>query len=235
LSKQSSCRDPFKRFVVGPREKRKEPEMRALILVDLQNDFCPGGALPVREGDQVIPVANGLQRKFDLVVATQDWHPPDHSSFAVNHGRAPGEVIELHGSPQVLWPVHCVRNSTGADFVARLDIGRIQKVFQKGTDREIDSYSGFFDNGHRRATGLDEYLRQEGVHEVYIAGLATDYCVKYTALDARRLGLRTFLVADGCRGVELQAGDVRNALEEMEAAGVIILQSADVQPESQGG
>jgi nicotinamidase/pyrazinamidase len=205
--------------------------MRALVLVDLQNDFCPGGALPVREGNLVIPVANQLQQRFDLVVATQDWHPPDHSSFAVNHDRSPGEVIDLNGSPQVLWPVHCVQNSAGADFVAQLETGHIEKVFQKGTDREIDSYSGFFDNGHQRATGLGDYLQEQDVDEVYIAGLATDYCVKFTALDARRLGLRTFVIEDACRGVELQPGDVQKALEEMEAAGVTTIQSVDVKSE----
>ena len=205
--------------------------MRALVIVDVQNDFCPGGALPVREGDEVVPIINDLQRHFELVVATQDWHPPDHLSFAVNHGKSPGEIIDLNGSPQILWPVHCVQSTPGAEFVANLDTNRIKKVFQKGTDRAVDSYSGFFDNDHKRATGLGDYLQQEGVDEVYVAGLATDYCVKYTALDARRLGLRTFVVEDACRGVELQPGDVQRALEEIQAAGATIIQSSDVQPE----
>ncbi len=202
--------------------------MNALILVDLQNDFVPGGALPVPEGDAVVPVANGLAREgnFDLVVATQDWHPPDHGSFAANHtGRKPGEVIDLHGLPQILWPVHCVQNSAGAAFLPGLDVGRVEKVFRKGTDPKIDSYSGFFDNGHRKATGLGEYLKSRGVTNVYVLGLATDYCVKFTALDARQLGFRTHLVEDASRGVNLKPGDVRRAVEEMRAAGVEIVRS----------
>lgn len=203
--------------------------MRALVLVDVQNDFCPGGALPVSEGDRVVPLANGLQSCFDLVVATQDWHPATHESFAANHeGKNPGEVIDLHGLSQVLWPVHCVQNSPGAEFVAALDTSSVARVFQKGTDSEIDSYSGFYDNGHRKATGLGDYLKEQGVDEVYVCGLATDYCVKFTALDARQLGFETFLIEDASRGVNLQPGDVRRAVEEMKAAGVHIVQSRDI-------
>ena len=201
----------------------------ALILVDLQNDFVPGGALAVREGDEVIPIANQLAKRFDLVVATQDWHPADHGSFAANYpGRKPGEVIELNGLPQVLWPVHCVQNTPGAAFVPGLERGRINRVFQKGTDPAIDSYSGLFDNGHRRATDLGEWLSDQGVRDVYVMGLATDYCVKFTALDARGLGFKVFLVEDGCRGVELRSGDVARAVEEMKAAGVLVVKSAGV-------
>jgi nicotinamidase/pyrazinamidase len=203
--------------------------MRALILVDIQNDFVPGGALAVREGDQVVPIANRLVPRFDLVVATQDWHPADHGSFAANHpGRRVGEVIDLNGLPQVLWPVHCVQGTPGAEFVAGLDVSKVAKVFRKGTDREIDSYSGFYDNGHRRSTGLGEWLSERGVRDVYVMGLATDYCVKFTALDARRLGLDVTLVEDGCRGVELKPGDVGRAVEEMRAAGVKVVRSVDV-------
>ena len=200
--------------------------MKALILVDLQNDFCPGGALAVPEGDVVIPLANALQKHFDLVVATQDWHPRDHASFASNHpGKEIGEVIELGGLPQVLWPDHCVQNTPGAELVSRLDPGAlgIDRVFQKGTDRNIDSYSGFFDNGHRKATGLGDYLKSKGVTHVYTCGLATDYCVKFTALDAVQLGFRTHLFASASRGVNLKPGDVDRAIEEMKRAGVEIL------------
>jgi nicotinamidase/pyrazinamidase len=201
----------------------------ALILVDIQNDFLPGGALAVPEGDVVIPVANRLQPHFDLVVATQDWHPPDHASFAENHpGRSVGEVIELEGLEQHLWPVHCVQESPGAELAAGLDRGRIAHVFRKGEDPRIDSYSGFFDNGHRRATGLGDYLREQGVERVHLAGLATDYCVKFTALDARRLGFETFVIEDACRGVNVQPGDVSKALDEMQAAGVHVIRSEDV-------
>jgi nicotinamidase/pyrazinamidase len=203
--------------------------MTALILVDLQHDFMPGGALGVPDGNQVVPVANRVQPLFGLVVATQDWHPPDHGSFAAQHpGRKPGDVIELGGQPQILWPVHCVQNTPGAALVAELDTRRIDRVFYKGTDPTIDSYSAFFDNGHRRSTGLGEYLQQQGVTDVYLAGLATDYCVKYSALDARRLGFRTFVILDGCRGVNLRANDSAAALEEMKSAGVEITPSADL-------
>ena len=203
--------------------------MKALLLVDIQNDFTPGGALPVPEGDAVVPLANALQAHFDLVVATQDWHPRGHGSFAANHaGKKPGEVIDLNGLPQILWPVHCVENTPGAEFVRGLDLSRVARVFQKGTDPGIDSYSGFFDNGHRKATGLGDYLKHQGVAEVYIAGLATDYCVKFSALDARQAGFRTFLIEDACRGVNLRPGDVAQAVEEMRRAGVEVVASREV-------
>lgn len=202
--------------------------MKALLLVDIQNDFLPTGALPVRDGDAVIAVANRLAQSgaFDLVVATQDWHPPGHLSFAANHpGRAPGEVIDLDGLPQVLWPVHCVAETSGAAFAPGLDTSRLTRVFQKGTDPRIDSYSGFFDNGHRKATGLGGFLRERGVGEVVLLGLATDYCVKFTALDALQLGFATTVVADGCRGVDLQPGDSERALADLRAAGARITPS----------
>ena len=200
--------------------------MKALILVDIQNDFLPGGALAVPHGDEVIPVANRAQRAFALVVATQDWHPADHGSFAATHpGRNVGELAALGGLPQVLWPVHCVQHTRGAELPAELDTTRLARVFAKGTEPDIDSYSGFFDNGHRKATGLGDYLRARGVTEVFVLGLATDYCVKATALDARQLGFATRLVVDGCRGVELNAGDIERALAELRAAGVEIVTS----------
>jgi nicotinamidase/pyrazinamidase len=205
--------------------------MKALILVDIQNDFVPGGALPVKEGDQVVPVANRLADSgaFDFVVATQDWHPRDHGSFAANHpGKEAGQVIELNGLKQVLWPVHCVQNTPGAAFVSGLSMANVLRVFQKGTDPGIDSYSGFFDNGHRRSTGLDRWLKDRGARDLNIMGLATDYCVKFTALDARKLGFNVYLIEDGCRGVELRPGDVKSAVEEMKQFGVRILRSTDV-------
>jgi nicotinamidase/pyrazinamidase len=203
--------------------------MKALILVDLQNDFCAGGALEVSEGNQVIPIANSLLDKFDLVIATQDWHPADHGSFAAMHPwRKPGAVIELNGLPQVLWPIHCVQESFGAEFVKELDTTKITKVFVKGTDQGIDSYSGFFDNGHRKSTGLGEYLKEQGVTELYVLGLATDYCVKFTVLDALELGFKVNLIEDACRGVNLQSGDVAAAIVEMAEKGATILQSTEV-------
>ncbi len=205
--------------------------MNALVLVDLQNDFVPGGALPVPDGDAVVPVANRVQPHFDLVVATQDWHPPDHGSFAANHpGKKPGDVIELDGLRQILWPIHCVQNTTGAELLADLNKSRIVKVFQKGAGANIDSYSGFFDNGRRKATGLGGYFNQRGVTRVYVLGLATDYCVKFTALDARKLGFEAYLIEDGCRGVNLKPGDAEAAKLEMHAAGVRMVQSLQMAP-----
>lgn len=203
--------------------------MRALILVDLQNDFVEGGALAVAGGRELVGPANRLARHLDVLVATQDWHPPDHGSFAARHpGHAIGEVIQLDGLPQVLWPVHCVERTPGAEFLPGLDRTRWDAVFQKGTDPRVDSYSGFFDNGRRHATGLGDYLRARGVTDVYVMGLATDYCVKFTALDACGLGLRTHLIEDACRGVDLAPGDVAAAIVAMRAAGVEIVTEANV-------
>jgi len=203
--------------------------MKALILVDIQNDFCPGGHLEVPEGDQVVPVANALMDRFDLVVATQDWHPANHGSFAANHPwRKPGQVIDLNGLPQVLWPIHCVQDSFGAEFVQSLHTDKIGPVFVKGTDPEIDSYSGFYDNGHRKATGMGDFLKEKGVDSVYVMGLATDYCVKFTALDAVALGFKTHLIEDGCRGVNLNAGDVDQAIADMRSGGVVVTNSTEL-------
>jgi len=202
--------------------------MKALILVDIQNDFLPGGALAVPNGDAVIPVVNRLQPMFPLVVATQDWHPANHGSFAANHpGKKPFEQITLNGLPQTLWPVHCIQGTGGAELAPGLDRKRIAKIIQKGTDAGIDSYSGFFDNGHRRATGMAEWLKGKGVTEVHVCGLATDYCVKFTALDAVSTGFKTHLIEDASRGVNLQPDDVNNAMAGMKQAGVVIEQSAN--------
>ena len=203
--------------------------MNALIIVDLQNDFLPGGALPLPHGDEVIPLANELQLKFELVLATQDWHPPDHGSFAANHpGKKPGDCIILDGIEQILWPVHCVQNTHGAEFAAAFDTGRIAHVFHKGIDPKIDSYSTFFDNVHRRHTGLAHFLEKGGIEDIYLMGLALDYCVKYSALDARHLGLNTHVILDGCRGIELESGDIDRALDEMKRAGAILLTSTEL-------
>jgi nicotinamidase/pyrazinamidase len=197
--------------------------MRALVLVDLQNDFLPGGALAVARGDETLGVANILLPRFEIAVATQDWHPPDHQSFASQHpGRSPGEVIDLHGLPQVLWPDHCVQGSHGSAFAEGLDLGRVQAIFQKGQDPTVDSYSGFFDNGRRRDTGLGAYLNERAATEVWVMGLATDYCVKWTALDARSLGFEVVFVEAGSRGVDLVVGDSARAIGELAAAGVRI-------------
>lgn len=196
----------------------------ALILVDIQNDFLPGGALAVPEGNQIITIANHLMHHFDTIVATQDWHPSHHASFVSNHpGRKLYDIVDLDGLSQVLWPVHCVQDSQGAEFPDTLDTNRITKVFRKGTDPEIDSYSGFYDNGRRKSTGLSEWLRSQDISEVTVCGLATDYCVKFTALDALQDGFRVNLYLPACRGVDLNPGDVEKAIAEMQHAGVRIL------------
>jgi nicotinamidase/pyrazinamidase len=203
--------------------------MRALLLIDMQNDFMPGGSLAVALGDQTVRVANEIMSRFEIVVATQDWHPADHASFASAHeGLAPGDEAEVEGALQRLWPDHCIQNSAGASFHSALDVAGITHVVRKGADKNIDSYSGFFDNGHLRDTGLAAYLRDRSASEVWIAGLATDYCVKYTALDARALGIQTSVVVDACRGVDLNAGDVEAALAEMLAAGCSMVSSSQV-------
>lgn len=201
--------------------------MRALILVDLQNDFCPGGALPVPDGHTVVPIVNRLMARFDLVIATQDWHPRDHGSFAVNHpDKQIGDVVELDGIEQILWPVHCVQDTPGAELHPQLDRSRIDDFVKKGTERTVDSYSGFFDNGRRHATGLAERLRARGVSDVYLCGLATEYCVKFTALDAADLGFTTWLVRDACRGIDRHAGDIQRAIAAMQAKNVRLVESS---------
>ncbi len=203
--------------------------MRALLLVDIQNDFVPGGALAVPDGDQVVRVANRLIPRFELVVATKDWHPVDHGSFASQHpGHKIGDTIDLNGLQQTLWPDHCIQYTTGADFVEKLDTDPIDRVFFKGTDSDIDSYSGFFDNGRRKATGLGDFLQERGVADAFVMGLATDYCVKFTVLDALDLGLQVHLTEDGCRGVDLTVGDSEQAIRDMRNAGARVVHSDQI-------
>jgi nicotinamidase/pyrazinamidase len=202
--------------------------VKALLLVDIQNDFLPDGALAVPAGDQVVPVANRLMSQYDLVIATQDWHPANHQSFASQHvGKSAGDIIKLDGRDQILWPDHCVQGTKGARFAAGLNTDGIHYVIQKGTDASIDSYSGFFDNARRRSTGLNDCLRNCAVGELHVMGLATDYCVKFTALDAVDLGFRTLLLTDGIRGVELNEGDCARAVQEMMDAGVLVAGEVD--------
>jgi nicotinamidase/pyrazinamidase len=203
--------------------------MRALILVDLQNDFMPGGGFPVPNGDETIAVANRLLPHFPIVAATQDWHPATHGSFAANHpGKKPYDVVELGGISQVLWPTHCVQGTRGAELHASLDRARITEVFRKGTDPTIDSYSGFFDNGKRKASGLAAWLRARWISQLYVTGLATDYCVRATAIDARALGFDVRLVEDGCRAVDVQPGDGERAIAAMREAGVTVVESGAI-------
>lgn len=200
--------------------------MKALVVVDVQNDFMPSGTLPVSGGDAVVPVANRLMPHFEFVVATQDWHPARHASFASNHdGVAVGDVITMDGLEQVLWPDHCVQSSPGASFHSDLDVAGIDLVVRKGTDPAIDSYSGFFDNLRLRDTGLDAALRDRGVDHVVLVGLATDYCVLYTALDAIDQGYAVTVVLDGVRSVDLAPGDGERALELMRVSGCLTVDS----------
>jgi nicotinamidase/pyrazinamidase len=176
--------------------------MKALLLIDFQLDFLPGGSLAVPEGDAILPVLNDLQPRFDLVVATQDWHPAGHRSFASAHpGQALFAEIEWQGLPQRLWPDHCVQGSAGSALHPGLNLDRVEAIFRKGTDPELDSYSAFFDNGHRRATGLSAYLRARGITEVFVAGLAADYCVYFSAKDARSEGFGVTVIEDATRGI----------------------------------
>jgi nicotinamidase/pyrazinamidase len=203
--------------------------MRAFIIVDLQNDFLPGGSLAVANGDAIIPVINRLKNKFDIVIATQDWHPPDHGSFAANHpDKSIGDTIDLNGLEQVLWPAHCVHHTPGASFASAFDVSGIHRVFQKGTDTSIDSYSGFFDNGHQKDLGLQQYLQQLGVKQIFVAGLATDFCVKFTALDGARCGFETSVIVDAVKAVNLNENDGRRAFDEMGAAGIRLLESSEI-------
>jgi nicotinamidase/pyrazinamidase len=198
--------------------------MKALLLIDIQNDFLPGGRLAVPEGDAIIPLVNALQPHFELVVATQDWHPGGHGSFASSHaGRQPFEQIDLHGLPQVLWPDHCTQASAGAELAPALRTERIEAIFRKGTSVEIDSYSAFFDNGHRKSTGLADYFRGLGVTEVYLAGLAGDYCVYYSALDALTAGFATTVVTDATRSISAEG--FAAALADLQAKGAVLIES----------
>lgn len=203
----------------------------ALIIVDVQNDFCKGGALEVKNGNDVIPVINDLVKsnKFDFVVATQDWHPKNHKSFASNHkNKNEYDVIKINGITQVLWPAHCVQRRKGSRFHKELELGKNYKVFKKGTNSEIDSYSGFYDNDHKSSTGLAEYLKKKNISEVYVTGLATDYCVKFTALDSVKEGFKTFVIKDTVRGVNIKKDDSKKAFAEMKLSGVKVITSRGI-------
>jgi len=203
--------------------------MTALIVVDVQNDFLPEGALAVADGNEIIPIINKLLKcTFDVKVATKDWHPANHGSFAATHHKQPGEHVLLRGIDQILWPVHCVQGTSGAEFAPSLDVQNIQHTFHKGTEIDIDSYSAFFDNEHLKRTELFDFLKEKGIKDVYFAGLATDYCVKYSVLDALMLKLNVFVIADACRAVNLQKNDGLQAIEEMRSFGAHIIQTSQI-------
>ncbi len=201
--------------------------MKALIIIDLQYDFLPGGALEVENGDIIIPVINSISPKFDLVIATQDWHPENHRSFASNNtGAKPFETIELNGMDQIMWPDHCVQGSEGADLSAELDTKPVEAIFRKGMDPEIDSYSGFYDNHHKKATGLAGYLRARDVKRVFISGLAADVCVYFSLKDAVKEGFETYLIDDGVRALDDEKYIEQK--KELTDMGVKIISSADI-------
>ncbi|WP_274423369.1 bifunctional nicotinamidase/pyrazinamidase [Chelativorans sp. YIM 93263] len=192
----------------------------ALIVIDVQNDFCPGGALAVENGDEVVPIINDLITGFDHVLLTQDWHPAGHSSFASRHqGKNPFEIVEMPYGDQVLWPDHCVQGTFGAAFHKDLDWTPAELVVRKGFRADIDSYSAFFENDHETRTGLTGYLRERGIDRVAFAGLATDFCVAYSALDARKQGFGARVLLDACRGIDLN-GSLNAMMEKMKQAGV---------------
>jgi len=195
----------------------------AIVVIDVQNDFCPGGALAVEHGDEMVPSINRIVSNYPVLVCTQDWHTKGHGSFASSHpGRGPFEVTDMPYGPQVLWPDHCVQGTDGADFHEALITDTAQMILRKGFRSEIDSYSAFFENDRTTATGLESYLRGRGVEKVTLVGLATDYCVAWSALDAVRLGFGVTVRLDACRAIDLD-GSLAKALDDMEAAGVTLL------------
>lgn len=194
----------------------------ALIVVDLQNDFCPGGALAVSGGDEIVPLVNRLIGKFEHVILTQDWHPAGHSSFASSHpGKEPFSTVEMPYGPQTLWPDHCVQGTRGADFHPGLEWTKAELVIRKGFRTSIDSYSTFFENDHTTPTGLAGYLRERGITDLTLVGLATDFCVAYSAIDARRLGFNAKVLLDGCRAIDL-AGSLEAMKQQMAQEGVVL-------------
>ena len=195
---------------------------KALIVIDVQNDFCPGGALAVAGGDEIVPGINALMQEFGAVVLTQDWHPMAHSSFASSHpGKSPLEIVEMPYGPQVLWPDHCIQGTEGAGFHPGLETDRADVIIRKGYNREIDSYSAFFENDHKTPTGLHGYLQTRGLTDLTLVGLATDFCVNYSAVDAARLGYAVRLRSDLCRAIDLD-GSLAAAMQGMRDAGVAI-------------
>jgi nicotinamidase/pyrazinamidase len=201
--------------------------MKILIITDMQLDFMPEGALPVPEGDKIIPVVNLIQKKFDLIIATQDWHPGNHISFASNHqNKKPFDIIEWQGMEQVLWPDHCVQGSKGAEFHPALKMNKTEAIFRKGMDREIDSYSGFYDNGHKKNTGLAGYLRERNAREIYFCGLAADFCVYFSVKDALNEGFSVAFIEDATKPIDKE--EFAKKKDEMKRLGVKIISSHEI-------
>jgi len=201
----------------------------ALIIIDMQNDFCPGGALAVPGGDKIIPIINKLSGKFEKVVATQDWHPKNHVSFASNHkGKKEYDVIEHKGMEQILWPDHCVPGTQGSEFHPGLDTNNVDLIIRKGTHQDIDSYSAFRENDKKTITGLEGYLGSLEIKKTYICGLALDYCVLYSAMDAKKLGFETYVIIDATKGIDSPEGSINNSLNKMRKIDIKIIESKDL-------
>ena len=196
--------------------------MKTLVIVDLQNDFIKGGSLEVPDGESIVDPINNIINNYDLILATKDWHPKDHVSFASNHqNKIVGDIITLNGIDQVLWPDHCVQNTFGSDFPESLNVSNLKKVIYKGIEKQIDSYSGFFDNGKIRSTGLSDYLKEKGVKKIDYVGLATDYCLKHTALDSLSEGFKTRVLVNCIKGID--AKGCERALKEMKSKGIELI------------
>lgn len=201
--------------------------MKTLLIIDVQNDFMPGGALAVPDADKIVPIINSIQHKFDLVVAAQDWHPENHISFASNHeGKSVFDVIEIHGKPQTLWPNHCVQGTEGATFHPDLNTQKLEAIFRKGTDKNIDSYSAFFDNGHVKSTGLTGYLKEKGVTQLFLCGLAADICVYFSTFDAFNEGFECFFIEDASQPLDMKA--FQEIKMKMKLMGIQIISSAEI-------
>ena len=219
-------------LLTGATAKSQERPMidssTALLVIDVQNDFCPGGSLTVPKGDEIIAPINAMAKRFENIILTQDWHTPGHASFASTHpGKKPFEIVQMFYGPQVLWPDHCIMGSKGAEFHPGLDIPTAQTVIRKGYRQPVDSYSGFLEADRKTPTGLGAYLKERGVSRVVLVGLATDFCVNWTATDARKFGLETFVVDDACRAIDAM-GSLAKAWDAMNAAGVKKIKIADL-------
>ncbi|MFH0975044.1 MAG: bifunctional nicotinamidase/pyrazinamidase [Spirochaetota bacterium] len=202
---------------------------KALIVIDVQNDFCPGGALPVNDGDRVVPVINSIIHKFGIITGTQDWHPQKHVSFASNHkGKNIYDQMEINGVRQTLWPDHCVQGTRGADFHKDLDSVKFDLILRKGADPDIDSYSAFLENDKETETGLHGYLNALNVRDVFLCGLATDYCVNFSARDSAKYGFSTSVIIDACKGIDVPAGNIDKCVKNMKAMGIKILKASDL-------
>ena len=199
---------------------------KALLIVDVQNDFCKGGPLEVPQGEETIPIINSVMSNFPYIIATQDWHPANHKSFASQHeNKNIGDSVILHGENQALWPDHCIIDSAGSEIHPGIHIEKVHKIVKKGSNTDVDSYSAFLENDGKTKTELSGWLKEHNITELYVAGLATDYCVKFSAIDAVKEGFKTYLIEDACRAVNLQEGDEKKSKEEMKNAGVVFVQS----------